>query len=119
MKLLIDDAHIEEIKKIYEQYPIDGVTTNPSILAKAGKDPKEILIAIRDFIGQDALFFVQAIPANAEGMIDDAKAIVKNFGAATIVKIPAIPEGFKAIRTLKTIGISTCATIVYTPLSLT
>jgi len=60
MKLLIDDAHIEAIKKIYDQYPIDGVTTNPSILYKVGKDPVETLKEIRSFIGDDALLFAQA-----------------------------------------------------------
>ena len=43
MKLIIDDAHIDLIKKIYEYYPIDGVTTNPSILAKSGRQPFEVL----------------------------------------------------------------------------
>lgn len=43
MKLIIDDAHIDLIKKIYEYYPVDGVTTNPSILAKSGRQPFEVL----------------------------------------------------------------------------
>ena len=116
MKLLIDDAHIEDIKQIYDQYPIDGVTTNPSILSKINKSPKETLREIRDFIGQDALLFVQALPLDAEGMVKDAEAIVSEFGANTVVKIPSIPEGFKAIRILKEKGITTCGTVVYTAL---
>ena len=43
MKLIIDDAHIDLIKTIYEYYPVDGVTTNPSILAKSGRSPYEVL----------------------------------------------------------------------------
>ena len=116
MKLLIDDAHIEDIKQIYDQYPIDGVTTNPSILSKINKSPKETLREIRDFIGQDALLFVQTLPLDAEGMVKDAEAIVSEFGANTVVKIPSIPEGFKAIRILKEKGITTCGTVVYTAL---
>ena len=54
MKLLIDDAHIDLIKKICDYYPVDGVTTNPSILAKSGRQPFEILKEIRSFIGKDA-----------------------------------------------------------------
>ena len=50
MKLIIDDAHIDLIKKIYEYYPVDGVTTNPSILAKSGRQPFEVLKEIRSFI---------------------------------------------------------------------
>ena len=52
MKLIIDDAHIDLIKKIYEYYPVDGVTTNPSILPKSGRQPFEVLKEIRSFIDQ-------------------------------------------------------------------
>lgn len=116
MKLLIDDAHIEDIKRIYDLYPVDGVTTNPSILSKVGKNPKETLTEIREFIGKDALLFAQALPLDAEGMVEDALAITKVLGANTVVKIPSVPEGFKAIRILKEKGITTCGTVVYTPL---
>ena len=54
MKLLIDDADIKKIRKIYEFYAIDGVTTNPSILAKTGRNPYEILKEIRDLLGENA-----------------------------------------------------------------
>lgn len=116
MKLLIDDAHIEDIKKIYDLYPVDGVTTNPSILSKVKKDPKETLLEIREFIGKDALLFAQALPLDAEGMVEDAIAITTLLGKNTVVKIPSIPEGFKAIRILKEKGITTCGTVVYTPM---
>ena len=116
MELYIDDANIEAIERLIDLYPIDGVTTNPSILAKAKKDPKEILNEIRKIIGEDRILFVQALPLTAEGMIEDARTIVKKFGNNTIVKIPSIPEGFKAIRELKKEGIRTCGTVVYTPL---
>ncbi|MBQ2213250.1 MAG: fructose-6-phosphate aldolase, partial [Erysipelotrichaceae bacterium] len=59
---------------------------------------------------------IEALPLDAEGMVKDAEAIVREFGANTIVKIPSIPEGFKAIRILKEKGITTCGTVVYTPL---
>ena len=116
MKLFIDDAHIEKIKHIYEYYPVDGVTTNPSILAKVGKNPLETLHEIREFIGPEGIMFVQAVALTAEGMINDAHMIVDLFGRNTIVKIPSIPEGFKAIRELKKDGIMTCGTVVYTPM---
>lgn len=116
MKLLIDDAHIEEIKRIYDLYPIDGVTTNPSILYKTGKDPRETLQEIRSFIGEDALLFAQAVADDAEGMVKDAHCITALTGKNTIVKIPSVPEGFKAIRMLKKEGILTCGTVVYTPM---
>ena len=54
MKLMIDDANIERIKEIYEYYPVDGVTTNPSILAKSNRSPYDVLKEIREFIGDAA-----------------------------------------------------------------
>ena len=51
MELLIDDANVAAIKKMYEFYPIDGVTTNPSILAKTGRAPFEVLKEIRTLLG--------------------------------------------------------------------
>ena len=68
MKFCIDDANVEKIRRIYEYYPIDGVSTNPSILAKAGRDPYEVLKEIREIIGEDGELFVQATSTTAEGM---------------------------------------------------
>lgn len=116
MKLFIDDANIEEIKRIYDLYPIDGVTTNPSILAKQKRNPKEVLQEIRDFIGEDAILFAQALPLDAKGMVEDAIAITNILGKNTVVKIPSIPEGFKAMKQLKEKDIITCGTVVYTPM---
>lgn len=100
MKLIIDDAHIDLIKKIYEYYPVDGVTTNPSILAKSGRQPFEVLKEIRSFIGEEAELHVQVVAKDADGMVDDAHRIVKELGANTYVKVPSIPEGFKAMKAL-------------------
>ena len=117
MKLLIDDADIREIKRLYDLYPIDGVTTNPSILARAGGDPAATLREIRAFIGDGALLFAQALAPTADGMVADAHRILEICGRQnTIVKIPSVPEGFKAIRMLRGEGIPTCGTVVYTPM---
>ncbi len=117
MYMLIDDAHIEDIKEIYSLYPVDGVTTNPSILAKVGKNPIETLKEIRSFIGEDALLFAQAVALDVDGMIEDAHKIVEICGKKnTVVKVPSIPNGFEAIRRLKEEGIITCGTVVYTPM---
>ena len=116
MRLLIDDADMGEIRRLYDLYPIDGVTTNPSILAKTGREPYDVLKEFRGFIGGEADLHVQAIAMDAEGMVRDAQAIVKAFGEATFVKIPCIPEGFKAMKLLKTQGIRTTGTAIYTPM---
>ena len=116
MKLIIDDAHMDQIKKIYEFYPVDGVTTNPSILAKSGRNPYEVLKEIRTFIGDEAELHVQAVAGTAEGMVEDAHRIISELGQNTYVKIPSVPEGFKAMKVLKGEGISITATAIYTPL---
>ena len=117
MKLLIDDAHIEQIKKIYEFYPVAGVTTNPSILSKIGGNPFDTLKEIREFIGEDAQLHVQAVSRRADSIVEEAWHIVKNLGANTFVKIPAVPEGFKAMKILlETSEIPFTATAIYTPM---
>ncbi|MEG1458672.1 MAG: transaldolase family protein [Acetivibrio sp.] len=116
MKLIIDDANLENIKKIYEYYPIDGVTTNPSILAKSGRKPYEVLKEIREFIGEEAELHVQVVADKAEGMIEDAQRIVEELGKNTYVKVPSIKEGFKAMKSLHKQGILITATAIYTPM---
>ncbi len=116
MKLIIDDADIKKIKKIYEFYPIDGVTTNPSILAKSGRSPFEVLKEIREIIGEKAELHVQVVANTANGMIEDAKKITEELGENTYIKIPAVPEGFKAMKLLKAQGYNITATAIYTPM---
>ncbi len=116
MKLIIDDADINSIRKLYEYYPVSGVTTNPSILMKAGRNPYEVLKEIRSFIGKEGDLHVQTIAKDADGIILDARRIVLELGENTFVKIPAIPEGFKAMKSLRKDGIRVTATAVYTPL---
>lgn len=116
MKLIIDDAHIDQIKKIYEFYPVDGVTTNPTILAQSGRKPYDVLHEIRDFIGNDAELHVQVIARTAEGMVEDAHRIQQELGKNTYIKIPSIAEGFKAMRILSGEGVKLTATAIYTPM---
>ena len=116
MKLLIDDAHIDQIKKIYKYYPVDGVTTNPTILAAIGRNPYDALKEIREFIGAEADLHVQAVAKTAEGMVEDAHKIQAELGKNTYVKIPAIEEGFRAMKLLKAEGANITATAIYTPM---
>ena len=117
MKLLIDDAHVDAIEKICEIYPVAGVTTNPTILSRIGGNPFDTLKNIRDLISEEADLHVQAVSRCAQDIVDEARHIVKILGANTFVKIPAVPEGFKAMKTLlETSEILVTATAVYTPL---
>ena len=113
MKFCIDDANVEKIRRIYEYYPVDGVSTNPSILAKSGRDPYEVLKEIREIIGEDGELFVQATSTTAEGMVEEAHKIVEVLGKTTLVKIPCVPEGFKAMKQLKKEGIRFIGTAIY------
>ena len=112
MKILIDSADTEAIRKAYEYLPIKGVTTNPSILLKAKRDPKEVLQEIRGIIRNDE-FHVQAVGSTAEELVEDARAIRKALGKDVYVKIAATAEGFKAMKILKADDYRITATAIY------
>lgn len=116
MKLLIDDADIEKIRKIYEFYTIDGVTTNPSILAKTGRKPYEVLKEIRKLLGDNAELHVQVVSNTADEMVLEGHQIAEKLGKNTYIKIPTVPEGLKAMRILHSEGYNITATAIYTPL---
>ncbi len=116
MKLLIDDANIENIKEIYKYFSIDGVTTNPSILAESGKKPYEALKEIREFIGNDVELHVQVISKDSVGMVAEGKKIVEELGINTFIKIPTTQEGLRAMKTLSKEGYKITATTIYTPM---
>lgn len=115
MKLLIDDADIDKIKRLYDYYPIDGVSTNPSILAKTGRKPYEVLAQIRAFIGPDADLHAQVISRDASGMVQEGRRLAEELGKNTYIKIPAVPEGIRAMRILSSDGYYVTATAIYTP----
>lgn len=112
MKLIIDDAKIENIKKIYEYYPVSGVTTNPTILSKTKTNPLTHLKKIRDIIGKDELH-VQVLSDNAEDIIKEAKILGEELGKETFIKIPVNQEGLKAIKKLSDDGYNITATAIY------
>lgn len=114
MKLIIDDAHIDKIKQLYEYFPVDGVTTNPSILAKAGRDPYEVLGEIRAFLGAEGELHVQVLSQTAEEMVAEAGRIRAALGENTFVKVPVTREGLKAIKLLAAAGCNVTATAIYT-----
>lgn len=113
MKLLIDDANLENIKRISEYYPIDGVSCNPTILKKAGKDPYSQLKEIRKFIGQDKDFHVQVVNTEANLMVQEGIKIAEVFGKDTYIKIPVNEEGLKAIKVLSSMGYNVTGTAIY------
>ncbi len=118
MKFLVDDANVEKIKRFCEYYAVDGVTTNPSILAKSGRNPYEVLGEIRAIIGDASELHAQVLSDTAEGMVEEGRKIVELLGNKenTYIKIPSVPEGFKAMKLLSAEGYKITATAIYTPM---
>ena len=114
MKLIVDHADLDQIKEMFEYFPVSGVTTNPTIITRTGKDPYEVLKSIREFIGADAELHAQVISSDAEGMMTEAKVMRETVGGNFYVKIPTTKEGLKAIKNLKKEGFKVTATAVYT-----
>ncbi|MFI5295744.1 MAG: fructose-6-phosphate aldolase [Thermodesulfovibrionales bacterium] len=112
MKFFIDTANVEEIRKAYELGLIDGVTTNPSLMAKEGKDPVQVLKAICGIVKGPVS--AEVVGTTADVMIKEAKelaAIHKNI----VIKIPMIEEGLKAVKKLSGLRIKTNVTLVFSP----
>ena len=114
MKIFLDTADIDAIKRLYAFYPLDGVTTNPSILAAAKRPPYEVLSGIRNLLGADGALHVQVVSREASEMVAEAREICKRLGDMTYVKVPVVPEGLKAIQRLIREGVRVTATGIYT-----
>lgn len=110
MKIFIDTANIEEIKKANDWGVIDGVTTNPSLVAKEGSEFKELIREIVNIV--NGPISVEAISTNAEGMIKEAVEI-SEWSQKIVVKIPMIPEGLKAVKILGAKDIKTNVTLTF------
>lgn len=113
MKLYLDTADIEAIKKYNDYLALDGVTTNPTILTRTNRDYREVLKEIVEILSDEQDLFVQVVATDVEGMIADAKEIVKLKEKNIHVKIPVTQEGLKAIKAISEMGISVLATAIY------
>ncbi len=113
MKFFIDTANIAEIKEAASMGMVDGVTTNPSLIAKEGRDFKEIITEISQII--DGPISAEVISLDSKGMVEEARELVK-IHDNIVVKIPMTTEGLKATRTLTDEGIKTNVTLIFSPL---
>ncbi len=111
MKFFIDTANLDEIQEMLECGIVDGVTTNPSIIAREGKDLKETLIKICEMV--DGPISGEVLALDAETMIKEGKEIA-SWHKNMIVKIPMNQEGICAVKELTKLGIKTNVTTVYT-----
>ena len=115
MELLLDTANLEQIQKYVDTLPIDGVTSNPSIIKKEGKiDFFEHLRQIRQIIGKNRTLHVQVVATDYEGMLADAQRILKEVDDQVYIKVPSNEVGFKVMKELKRQGIHITATAIYT-----
>jgi transaldolase len=113
MKFFIDTANIEEIKEANAMGMVDGVTTNPSLIAKEKGDFKEIIAQICQIV--DGPVSAEVISLKTSGMIKEARDLAK-IHKNIVVKIPMTVDGLKAVRTLTQEGINTNVTLVFSPL---
>lgn len=113
MKLFIDTANVEDIRKANDMGVICGVTTNPSLIAKEGRDFNEVIREITSIVDGPISGEVKATTVDAEGMIAEGREIAK-IHPNMVVKIPMTVEGLKAVKVLSAEGIKTNVTLIFT-----
>ncbi len=113
MKFFIDTANIDEIKKANELGMVDGVTTNPSLVAKEGREFKGLIKEICDIV--DGPVSAEVVSMDAEGMVKEARELA-NLADNIVVKIPMLEEGLKAVKTLAQEKINTNVTLCFSPI---
>ncbi|MCS7164267.1 MAG: fructose-6-phosphate aldolase [Thermodesulfovibrio sp.] len=113
MKIFIDTANLEEIKKTWEAGLIDGVTTNPSLLAKEGKEPLSLLKEICEIV--DGPVSAEAVSLKFEDMLREAYELSK-IHKNIVIKIPMTEDGLRVVKKLSQDGIKTNVTLVFSPI---
>lgn len=113
MKFFLDTANVEDIKKANDMGVICGVTTNPSLIAKEGRDFQEVIHEIASIVDGSISGEIKATTVDAEGMIREGREIAA-IHPNMVVKIPMTAEGLKAVKALSAEGIRTNVTLVFT-----
>lgn len=111
MKLFIDTANVDEIKEIAEWGVVDGVTTNPSLIAKEKRDFKEVVTEITGIV--DGPISAEVVSLKHDEMVEEAKELAK-IHKNIIIKVPMTEEGLIAVKELHAMGIKTNVTLVFT-----
>lgn len=114
MKIFIDTANVEEIKKANDMGVICGVTTNPSLIAKEGRDFIETVKEITEIV--DGPISAEVISLDTDGMIAEAHDLIEKINNKNLViKIPMTPEGLGAVKALSKEGVKTNVTLIFSP----
>jgi transaldolase len=115
MKIFIDTADLNEIKELASWGILDGVTTNPTLLAKSGRSFQEVIDEIFDLV--DGPISLEVLSEKADGMIKEAKQIIsktpQKYQKNVTIKIPMTAEGLKAVKALNKEGIQTNVTLIF------
>lgn len=112
MKFFIDTANIEEIKKANSLGVIDGVTTNPSLIAREKREPIGLLKEICGIVNGPVS--AEAVSTKAEDIVNEARGLAK-IASNIVVKVPMTEEGLRAVRQLSSEGIKTNVTLIFSP----
>ncbi|AJE02443.1 fructose-6-phosphate aldolase [Geobacter pickeringii] len=113
MKFFIDTADVNEIREAHELGLVDGVTTNPSLIAKSGRKFEDVIKEITGIV--DGPISAEVVSLEHDGMIREAEELAK-IHKNIVVKLPMTPEGLKACATLTKEGIKTNVTLIFTPM---
>src|SRR5574338_281521 len=112
MKIFLDTANLQSIKMYNDMGLLDGITTNPSLLAKEGGDPQKAMEEITKIIKGDVS--LEVIATDYAGMMDEGHRL-KKYGANVVVKVPMTADGLKACKSLTQEGIPVNVTLVFSP----
>ena len=112
MKFFVDTANVEDIRKANDLGVICGVTTNPTLIAREGKDFKSVITEITTIV--DGPISAEVVALDAEGMVKEARDLVK-LHKNIVIKIPVCEEGLKAVKVLSAEGIHTNVTLIFNP----
>ena len=112
MKIFIDTAEIKEIREAHTWGVVDGVTTNPSLVAKSGRSLESVIKEICSIV--DGPISAEVVSVDAPGMVEEGKRLAA-IHPNVVVKVPMIPEGLKATKTLSSQGIPVNVTLVFSP----
>lgn len=110
MEFYIDTADVPQIRKYWDMGIIDGVTTNPTLIAKAGRNFREVINEITGIV--KGPISVEAVSTKAGDLVEEARGLAK-FGEHVVVKIPMTDEGLKAVKQLSALGVKTNVTLVF------
>ncbi|NQV39261.1 MAG: fructose-6-phosphate aldolase [Nitrosopumilus sp.] len=110
MKIFLDTANLESIKKFNDMGLLDGITTNPSLMSKEGGNPKDAMEEIAKIIQGDVS--LEVISTEYSGMMEEGKRLRK-YGKNVVVKVPMTPDGLKACKSLSSEGIPVNVTLIF------